>query len=153
MRGVTGEELKVKGDMKLFVEYMGEKYLARSIVVAGGYELLSGKDARRLGILNLHRKEMSKYNMDGNNYFMSKILVLRGPGQEVTQEVPVLSPVLVGETPLLSVPAVKEALSADVYEVDDYLIKTGILGEQYRLMVRSGTRPFIGHARRVPFAM
>ena len=111
--------MKVKGEMKLFVEYLGEKHLTRFIVVAGGYELLSGKDARRLGILNFNRKEMSKYNMDGNNYFRSKILVLREPGQEVTQEVPVLSPVLMGETPLLTVAAVKEALSADVYEVND----------------------------------
>ena len=53
LRGVTGDELKVKREMKLFVEYLGEKHLTRFIVVAGGYELLSGKDARRLGILKV----------------------------------------------------------------------------------------------------
>ena len=89
--------MKVKGELKLFVEYLGEKHLTRFIVVAGGYELLSGKDARRLGILDFDRKEMSKYNTDGNNYFTSKFLVLRGPGHEVTQEIPVLSPVLLGK--------------------------------------------------------
>ena len=45
--------------MKLFVEYLGEKHLTRFIVAAGGYELLSGKDARRLGILDFDRKDMS----------------------------------------------------------------------------------------------
>ena len=54
---------------------------------------------------------------------------------------------------MVTVASVKEVLSADVYEVDDYQIKAGILGEQYRLTVRSGTRPFIDQARRVPFAI
>ena len=49
-RGVEGER-----DRKLFVLYLGEKHLTRFIVVAGDYELLSGKDARRLGILNFDR--------------------------------------------------------------------------------------------------
>ena len=53
------EELNVKGEMRLFVEYLGEKHLTRFIVVAGGYELLSGKGARRLEILDFDRKDMS----------------------------------------------------------------------------------------------
>ena len=40
--GVSGKELKVKGDMKLFVEYLGEKHLTIFIVMFDGLEFHSG---------------------------------------------------------------------------------------------------------------
>ena len=74
LAGPSGEPLEVKGTVDLTVKYEREEHRLMFVIVRNGSELLSGRDASVMGILEFDKPNMSKVNNNGMIYIINTIV-------------------------------------------------------------------------------